>query len=116
MYNAFQFLANVLTNTSGITDQVAAAKIYPVVASGEVEAEFLTYRVGREGIATKEQIAEYRGVLHLFSETIETAIQKADVIEAELIATKKIRSRGASVAYAEDYQRAYVELIITFKI
>lgn len=116
MYNAFIFIAETLTQSSIITNEIAANKIYPVTAESDIEGDFLVYTASRDGITTKDEIAQYDVTLQIFGDNILEAIQKATIIEGVLIEEKNIRSRGASVQYTELLYRGYVELKLTLKI
>ncbi len=116
MFTALEFIKDQLITNANIIAEIPAANCYPVIAPVETTGDFLVFSVDRNSKFTKDSLGEYEAEIQVFSTNIMDAANKADIIELELTNHERIYGLSAGVKYTEDFTRAWINLILTFKI
>lgn len=115
MEAALQHVYDTLRNSSTVTDEIAAANMFPLVAPIETAGDFLTFQLESSGKFTKDLVKEYDITINVFCNNLLEAAQKADIIEG-VLSNNKFRLRSESTQYAEDYATAYISLVFNLKL
>lgn len=122
MYNALKFIADELNNNATITAEfpsssnITGYNIFPGLADGETQGDFLVFMVRRISRFSKDSLNRYECEISVFGDSIMEAAQKADIVQTELTNNKIIYGDSANVEITEDQTRAFINLLFTFKL
>lgn len=117
MQAQLKHIADAICNNATIMGEIPEANVYPVVAEATVPpGPFLVYNVRRDRRETKNLFDSYTAEILVFGPTALEACRLSDIVEAELYQDENLKMGPATLEYSQDLSRAFVRVILTFKL